>query len=167
MNGEAGILQDRVEIAAFERRLGNAQERIRGDQNEQNERNRDPGLHGEHVGLEASRQIVAEQRHQRAEQAEDEDPQQHRALVVTRHAGNLVDERLRGMGVLEHVDDGEIRPHVADRQRGKRDRNEAELHDRGRRGDRHQRGIVLARADDRHAGLHERQSEREYERIVA
>ena len=35
MEGETGILQHRIEIAALERRIGNAQEWIRGDENEQ------------------------------------------------------------------------------------------------------------------------------------
>ena len=74
MNGETGILQDRIEVAALERRLGNAQERIRRDQNEEDEGDRDRGLHREHGGLEPRRQITAEQRDQRAEQGENEHP---------------------------------------------------------------------------------------------
>jgi hypothetical protein len=71
------------------------------------------------------------------------------------------------MGILEHVDDGKIGPYVANRQRGEGDRDEAELRDRGRAGDSHQHGIILARPDNRHAGLDKRQGEREHEGIVA
>jgi hypothetical protein len=74
MNGETGILQDGVEIAAFERRVRDAQERIRRDQDEENECDRDRGLHREHGGLEPRRQVAAEKRDQRAEQAENEHP---------------------------------------------------------------------------------------------
>src|SRR6202030_174965 len=35
MEREAGVLQDRIEIAALERRIGDTQERVRCDQNEQ------------------------------------------------------------------------------------------------------------------------------------
>ena len=74
MNGEAGILQDGIKVAALQRRLGNAQEWIRRDQNEENECHRDPGLHREHVGFKTRRQIAPEQCDQCAEQAEDEHP---------------------------------------------------------------------------------------------
>ena len=52
MKREAGILQDRIEILALERRVGNARERIRGHEDEEIKRGRDPGLHGERIGLE-------------------------------------------------------------------------------------------------------------------
>jgi len=81
----------------IERRLHNAQERIRRDQDEEIERDRDPRLHAEHVGLEARRQIAAEERDHRAEHAEDQDPQQHRAFVVAPHSADLVDQGLRRM----------------------------------------------------------------------
>ncbi len=60
MERQTGVLQDRIEIAALERRIGDAQERIRRDQNEQLKSDGDPGLHGERIGLERRRQIVAE-----------------------------------------------------------------------------------------------------------
>ena len=58
MEGEAGILQDRIEIAALERRIGDAQERIRGGENEQLEGGRDPGLHRQHVGLSVTGRLL-------------------------------------------------------------------------------------------------------------
>ncbi len=87
--------------------------------------------------------------------------------MVTPHAAELVDERLCRMGILEHVDHGKIRPHVANRQRGEGNRDKAELRNCRRAGHVHQHGIVLARPDHRHAGLDKRQSERQHERIVA
>ena len=71
MNGEAGVLQDRIEIASLERRLEDAQERVRRDQDEQQECDGNPGLHGQHIGLEPGRQVSAEQRDQRTEQARE------------------------------------------------------------------------------------------------
>ena len=38
MDGEADVLQHRIEVAALDRRAGDAQERVRGDQDEQIER---------------------------------------------------------------------------------------------------------------------------------
>ena len=54
MHREADVLQDRIEIAAFGRRLRDARKRVRGDQDEEIEGAGDPGLHGEHIGLQAS-----------------------------------------------------------------------------------------------------------------
>ena len=71
------------------------------------------------------------------------------------------------MGILEHVDDRKIRSHVTHDERAECDRHEAQLADRGRPGDPHEHGIVVARADDRHAGLNQRETEREHESVVA
>ena len=69
MKGEAGILQNRVEVLTLEGCFGNPYERIGCQQNEQMERRRDPALHGERVGFEHRRQIIAEHRDQRAEES--------------------------------------------------------------------------------------------------
>ena len=90
MEGEAGVLQDRIEIAALERRIDDAQERIRGGENEQLEGGRDPGLHRERVGFELHRQIAAEGGDQRAEQRQDKHPQHHGAFVVSPDAGEAI-----------------------------------------------------------------------------
>ena len=118
--------------------VGDAQERVRGQQDEQEERRRDPGLHAQHVGLEPRRQVAAEHRHHGAEQRQDEDPQQHRAFMVSPGAGDLVDERHRRMRVLEHRQHGEIGLHVAGHQRRERQRDEAELPDGGGAGHAHE-----------------------------
>ncbi len=50
------------------------------------------------------RQVGAEGGDQRAEQREDQHPEEHRALVVPPHAGDLVEQRLCRMRVLDDVD---------------------------------------------------------------
>jgi hypothetical protein len=75
MDREAEVLQDRIEIAPLERRRHDAQERVRSDQNEQIERNRDPGLHRQHRRLEARWHVAPERGHQRTEHGQDEHPQ--------------------------------------------------------------------------------------------
>ena len=70
--------------------------------------------------LQFQRQIVAEHRHRRAEDGEDQHPQQHRALVVAPHAGNLVDQRLGRMRILGHVEHREIRDDIGMGQRNER-----------------------------------------------
>ena len=69
VDGEADVLQHRVEVPALGRRRIEADEGIRGQQDEQQEGGRNPGLHGEHVGLQRVRQIAPEDGDQRAEQA--------------------------------------------------------------------------------------------------
>ena len=167
MHGEADVLQHRIEVAALDRRIGDAQERIRGDQDEQIERAGDPGLHRQHMRAQRQRQIVAEGRDQAAEQRQDRHPQQHRSFVIAPDAGDLVDQRLHRMRILEHVDDGEIRGDVQHHQRRERDRHEQQLRQRGRARDIHQGGVAPARAGDRHRGLDQRQRQRQHQRVMS
>jgi hypothetical protein len=127
MHREADILQHRIEIAALERRLRQPQERIRGHQDEQIERRSDPALHRQHMRAQRQRQIIAEGGDEPAEQCEDRHPQQHRAFVVSPHAGDLVEQRFGGMRILEHVGDREIRRDIERRQREKRQPRKQQL----------------------------------------
>ncbi len=167
MHREADILQQRIEITALDRRIGNANKGIRGDQDEQIERRRDPGLHRQHVRAQRQRQVVAEDSDQSAEQCKDQHPQQHRAFVIAPDAGELVDQRLQGMRILVHVDDGKIRRHVQHHQRAERGNGEDHLGQRGRARDIHQRRITQPRPQDRYHGLDQRQSKREHQGVVA
>ena len=94
MDGEADILQHRVEVLPFDRRRIEAGERVRRGQDEQQEGGADPALHGEHVGAQRGRQVAPEHRDQRAEEGEDQHPQQHRALMVAPGSGDLEQHRL-------------------------------------------------------------------------
>jgi hypothetical protein len=163
MEGETRVLKDRGEIAALERRIRNAHERIRRAKNEKLEGRRDPGLHRKRVGLEHRRQIVAEDGDQGAEKRKDRDPQHHRAFVVAPDAGEPVDERHLRVGILVDVEHRKIRSDVAYRERGERHRHEGELRDRRRRGDAHEDGIVTARTDDRHGALNQCEAKRQHQ----
>ena len=77
MKGEAAILQYRVQSVAVEWRRDEAQERVRGEQDKQQETDADHRLHGQHAGAQSGRQIAAEHRHRCPEQAEHEDPEDH------------------------------------------------------------------------------------------
>ena len=50
MNCEAGVLQDRIEVASLERRRREALERVRGQENEGEEGEADQALNGQRVG---------------------------------------------------------------------------------------------------------------------
>ena len=167
MHREADILQDRIEVAALERRLRHTREGIGSGENEKLERGRDPGLHAQHIGAQRSWKVSSEDRDHRAENGEDQRPEQHRAFVVSPHAADLVDERLLRMRVLEHIGDREIGRDVKGGQRCKRERDEQELHDRHRLGDSHQRAIADPRPDHRQCRLNERQRQRQHERVMA
>ena len=167
MEGEAGVLQDRIEILAFERRVGDAQERIRGDQDEEVKGRRDPRLHRKRIGLEHERQIGAEHRDQGAEEREDRHPQHHRAFVIAPDAGEPIDQRHLRIRILVDIDHREIRRDVAIAERAERHRDEEELRERRRRRHAHQREIVAARADDRHRALNEGQAQRQHQCVMA
>jgi len=96
------------EIAALERRRDQPRERIGRRQDESQKRCADQALHAERVGAQPLRERPAGHGDQRAERRQDQRPQQHRSFVVTPHAGDLVDQRLHRVRILEHVDDGKI-----------------------------------------------------------
>jgi len=63
MDRQPDVLQDRIEIITFHGRGVEPQERVGGQQNEQQECNGDPGLNREHIGFQRVGQIAPEQRH--------------------------------------------------------------------------------------------------------
>ncbi len=71
------------------------------------------------------------------------------------------------MGILEHVADREIRGDVAGYQRSEGNRDEPELRNCHRLGDRHQRGIAGTGADQRNGRLDQRQCQRKHESVMA
>jgi hypothetical protein len=167
MKGETRILEDRIEIAALERRIGETHERIRRGKNEQLKGGGNPRLHPERVCLERRRQIAAEGRNQRPEQSENEHPQHHRAFVVPPDAGEPVDQRHRRVGILVDVEHREVRGDVAHREGAKGDGDEGEL--RQRDGARHacEHNVAAAGAEDRYRALNEREPEREHQRVMS
>ena len=87
--------------------------------------------------------------------------------MIAPHAGDLVEQRLHRMRILEHVDDGEIRYDVQRHQRRERRGHEQQLRQRGGARDIHQGGIAPARAEHRHGGLDQRQRQRQHQRVMS
>ena len=139
---------------------GTTREWIGGRQDEQEECDGDGALRREGVGAKPRRNRVPRQGDHGAEQGEDQDPEEHRALMVPPDAGQLVDERLRRMRVLDDVEDREIGRDVSGRE-GRERQHAGEHGERRRSGDVHEHRIVGARTPQRHGELHERQSERQ------
>ena len=167
MKGEAGILQDRIEVAALERGVRDTQKRIGSRENEKLKGGSDPGLHRKRVCLQLYRQVVAESGDQRAEEGEDQNPQHHGAFVVPPDAGQTVHQRHRRIRILVDVEHREIGADIGGGERGERQRDEGELGQRRRRRDAHERRVPGAGADDRHHPLDQRQAERQHQRIMA
>ena len=128
VEGEARVLQDRVEAVAVERRRVEPQERVGGEQHEGQEADADQPLHARAPGpgtmggrLRPKAATAA------AEQRQDPDPEDQRALVIAPGAADLVEHRLQRMRVLGDVVDREVRRDVAVHQRGEGQRDEQEL----------------------------------------
>ena len=148
----------------FDRRRIEAGERVRRRQDEQQEGSADPALHGQHVGAQRCRQVAPEHRDQRAEEGEDQHPQQHRAFVVAPGAGDLEQHRLQRVGVLPDIGDREIRLDIGHGQRREGDRGQREAGDGDGSADRHHALVAAPRADQRHRRLDQRQREGQHER---
>lgn len=87
-------------------------------------------MNGEHAGAEHDRKVVAEGGHRRSEKGKNEHPQQKRALVISPHPGNAIEQGFRLMRVLEDVGDGEIRDDIEMDERAEGERDQQELHER-------------------------------------
>jgi len=119
MDREADILQDRVQIPPFDGCRDKARERVGRQQDEQQENRGNPSLDGQHQGPQFRRQIAAEGRHQRAKKRQDQNPQQHGALMIAPYARNLVQHRLGRMRILPDIQNREIGVDISGGQGGK------------------------------------------------
>ena len=107
------------------------------------------------------------QRDGRGEHRQNQNPQQHRAFVIAPDAGDFIDQRFRGMRVLDDIDEREIGLDMRDGQGQISVSHEAKSHQRGRRRDRHQALVAVDAAPYRQHGIDERQRQSEDERVMA
>ena len=134
MEGQTRVLQQRVEPAALRRSADDqrvakieALKRVRGDQQEG-------------VETKCQRRLGAERGHQRprlgpprqdskqrACHGQYRYPQEHRAFVVPPRPGQLVDERLGHVAVVEHEQDGKVRARERRHQHGEREQSQRAL----------------------------------------
>ena len=103
MEGQCRILQDRVEAIAFDGRRVDAQERVGGEHDEEQEGEADRALYRHHAGAQFKRQVLTEERHGSTVESEDQHPEQHRAFVVSPYAADLVEQRLGRMRIRDDV----------------------------------------------------------------
>ena len=167
MDREAGVLQDGIEVASLEWRRRQPLERVRGQENEGEEGETDQALNGERVGAQPARQRAAEQGDQRAEDRQNENPQQHRAFVVPPYAGDLVDRGHRNVRILGDVENRKIRGQVRVDKRREGDRDQHELDQRGVAPDRHEPDVADTRAPEWRDALNDRRGKREHKGEMA
>ncbi len=161
VEGEAGVLQERVEVVAVDRRVREAEERVRGEQDEAEEGDGDRRLDAEDAGAEGGGQVAAPPGDHGAEEGQDEHPEQHRALVVAPGAGEPVDQRLRRVRVERDEPHREVGDREGVHQRREGRGGERELQRRGGDGEAHPVGPAALGADHRNHHLNDGDEEGE------
>jgi hypothetical protein len=161
MDGHAGILQQGIQVAAVRRRRQQALEGVRGQQQEQDEADGDQAHHAECIGHGRQGQALAEGGHGNGPQRQDENPEQHRALVPAPDRRHLVEGRQQGVRVLRHIEHGEIVADEGGDQAAEGRAHRQKLRRRRRTGDAHQPRIATHGADNGDDALHQRHAERQ------
>ena len=99
MERQTGVLQQRVQVLTVERGHLKTGERVRRQDDEQQKRHRDQGLHPQNARPQRRRQVSTKPCGHRPKLCKDKNPEQHRPLMVPPDARNLVDHRLVGVRV--------------------------------------------------------------------
>ena len=167
MEGEARVLQQRVEVLPVRRRGREACERVGGEEGEADEGADHHGLDPQHARAERRRQVPVQHRHQTAEDRQGDDPEQHGALMVPPHAGDPIDQRQGGVAVLEHVLDAEVRGDVRPGQRAEGERGQGGQGHRRRPGDRYGVGVAAVAAPEARPCLDQGHQEGQHQGVVA
>ena len=167
MEGEAGVLQQRVQARAVERRRPDARKRVGGEQREGEEARAEHRLDGKHARLERLAQAAAEHRNHRAEQRQDQHPEQQRSFVVSPHPGKAVEQRLERMGVLRHRRDRKVGRDIGPGERAERDCGEEELAERRVAGEFHQRRLAPGGSVERQCRLQQGEAQCQREREMS
>ena len=108
MECEARILEQGIEAPALDRRRIEPGKRVRGDQQEGVETEREGGLRAERGDQGSLPRPPRQERDEGAGDRQHGHPHQHRTFVVSPCAGDLVDERLGAVAILEYQSDRQI-----------------------------------------------------------
>ncbi len=103
VNDHSGILQQRIQVTPVGRGRQQALERVRREQHEQQEADRNQRHHAENARHHFEGQMAAEQRHRQHPPREHQHPQQQRAFVTTPGRGETVKPRQAGIGIIDDV----------------------------------------------------------------
>ncbi len=159
MYREAEILQQRIEVTALGRHREAPVEGIRGKQQEGLETDTDHAHDRQHPCQHHGRQVAREQRDGHGPAAQDQRPQQQRALVRPPYGRHLVHQRQLGVAVLCYVQHREVIGQERVHQAGERHSHEKELAQRGRSRQRHPAGCIVEAADHGKDRQHQRQAQ--------
>ena len=147
MENHADILQQWIEVAAINGVLRQAAaERIGGEEDKQQETKGDHPHHRQHPGDGVERHPAAEDGDGEGPDAEQQDPQQQRALVRPPGRRHPIPHRQRAVRVFRHVADGKVIDHegVHQQQEGAADTGEQPTGQRPGQG--HQPPVLPRRA---------------------
>ena len=108
VEGQARVLQQRVEAPALRRRRVEPRERVRGEQQEGVEAEAQRRLRAEAGDQHLLADAPLEQGQGRARQRQHRHPQQHRAFVISPRAGELVEPGLGAVAVGGDQCDAEV-----------------------------------------------------------
>ncbi|MNL14517.1 hypothetical protein D3C87_1354610 [compost metagenome] len=170
MEHHAGVLQQRVQVAPLHGRRQQADERVGGEQQEQQEAHADGAQHTDHAGPQRRRQAAAEARHGQRPERQHQRPQQHRALVPAPDRRRAIDRRQRGIRVGRHVAHAEVVVEEGQGQRAIGRQHQQRLGHGGGAGHGHQRGVAARTprgAGNRQHRLHHGNEQREDQGEVA
>ncbi len=157
MEGEAGILQQRVETVPLRRRHIEPREGVGGEQQKSEESERNQSLRADSGGQRPCRQPTLEQRHRSPRQRQDCHPEQHRSFVIAPRARDPVDRRQSRRAIFGHQLHRQIGVPEDQQQRGKGGRRHQRLHDRDRPHCADQRLSTLGQRPEPHQRLQQRQ----------
>jgi hypothetical protein len=148
-------IEDRIEFRPVQRRGGQPQEGVGREEQEAEEGGADRALDPHHPRLQRLAQRSAEQGDSAAVDRQDQDPQQHRALVAAPGRTDAVDQGLRPVAVLSHQRNRIVPVEIARGQTDEGQGHEGELEAGRRPSDRHQGRIDAPGADEQRPRLHE------------
>ncbi len=156
MNHHAGILQQRVEIAAVGGGRDQPLERVRREQQEQQESGAQKAHDADHPRHHRVRQAAAENRDGDGPQRQHQHPQQHRPFVSAPDGGEAIVHRQRGVGIGRHVQHRKVIVDEGVGEAREGDRDEHELALRRGPGERDPVDVAARRADERQDALQHR-----------
>ena len=167
VEGQTGVLQERVQVLPVKGRRAHAQKGVRGEKDERQKGHPNRRLYREHPRAQARRQVAAKPRGHRPEKRHDQHPKQHRPFVIAPCAADFIKHRLGGMAVGHHQLQAEIRGNKGPHQRAKRQRNQDKLRRRRRFGHRHPARAAPPSAPHRHHHLYKRHAKGEHKREMS
>ena len=108
MDDQAGILQQRIQIAPFRHCRQQTLERVGGKQDEQQEAEGDQTQRAEYPRQHHFRQLPGEDAHAERPPRHHQHPQQQRTFMPAPHGGNAVGHGQQRIRVLRHIHHREI-----------------------------------------------------------